>query len=114
MRITNPLVPIVIILLAALDMAFTQYFIVCIGSFELELNPFMRWIMEDFGWGSAYLVRVALPSIGAPVLWWGTKRGNVVARVCLHIALWAHVAITLWHFYSFHQLVSLNLGETCG
>ena len=87
-----------IFFLGLFDIVATHYQIVVYGSFSIEANPLMRWVMETYGILAAYGFRMATPLIAVPLLLFFEKDKRAVIWV-LRGFLLLHVALVGWHFH---------------
>lgn len=90
----------VFLILAFIDIFATDYEIQKVGGdTSLELNPLMRWVMDEHGMDAAYLVRLLIPAVFLPFILY-TRNRNQTGKVCFWVLLVAHVGVVVWHAYN--------------
>jgi len=97
-----------IFLLALFDIVATHYQIIVYGSYAVEANPVMRWVMETYGITTAYGVRLITAIIGVSLLLF-VQQHEPRARWLLRFILVAYVALACWHCY-ISDLFTIHLG----
>ncbi len=99
-----------IVLLSLFDMMATHYSVEVVGTYDIEVNPLMRWVMKTWGMTGTYLLRLLLPTILVPVLLHlRDNHQSTTALAALRIALVAHTLVIGWHFYETNYF-TLHLG----
>jgi hypothetical protein len=90
-----------ILLLALFDIVATHYSIAVYGTFAIEKNPIMRWVMEDYGLRAAYIVRMGMVTGGLILvgLVHRMKEGKRIGLFALRAALVIHLTIAAYHLW---------------
>ena len=87
-----------IFLLALFDIVATHYQIMEYGSYAIEANPVMRWVMETYGMTTAYGFRLISATLGVLLLLL-LQQYRSYAIWLLRFVLVAYTAVVCWHIY---------------
>ncbi len=98
-----------ILLLAIGDIVATHYSIIAYGTFAIEQNPLMKWVMESYGIRAAYIFRIVMPLIGVLILLWVREKSFTLGNRALWLMFYAHIALMVYHFY-ITKCFTLHLG----
>ena len=88
-----------ILALSVFDIVATHYCIIVAGSFSIEANPLMRWVMIEWGLQWAYVLRIVGPLIGTPILLWARTKVKL-AQWALWITVVLLSLIACYHLYN--------------
>lgn len=88
-----------ILLLALFDMVATHYSIVVYGTFAIEANPIMRWMMEEHGLRTTYAFRLFMAIFALLLMRRAELQHKKLARTGLWIFFLGHVTLAFYHIY---------------
>jgi hypothetical protein len=68
-------------------------------NFTIEANPIMRWVMQNWGMGLAYVIRILIPAIFVPIFFVAREKYSLV-NFLMYFLLACHIILMMFHAYN--------------